>query len=375
MGNILILGGGFGGLIVAERLAAAVGHSNQITLVSPSRKFTFYPALVQLAFDECDESEITFDLREKLGRIGVRFIQGEVLRIDKTDRKVQITGNDISGEINFDHLVIATGRHLATDTVEGFFEHAHHLLGTKAARRFGRAVENFSSGRIVVGLCPDSRLPVPVCETAFALAKRFADKIASGDVHVTVIFPGSLSDAFGGAQLHEQLETAFAKHGINVLYDVPITDIREGEFFSSRKHRIEYDLLMLIPSFRGQAMFRGAGITDGNDFVMVNDLMQVHGLEHAYAVGDIVAFSGPKFAHMAVRQAEVAARNLIAEINGESPTEHYYHEIATIVDAGGPDSIYLHYGIWDDSMYRLKQGRLWGWAKEAHDTWWQARNR
>ncbi len=375
MGNILILGGGFGGLIVAERLAAAVGGSNQITLVSPSKKFTFYPALVQLAFDECDESEITFDLREKLNRIGVRYIQGEALRIDKAERTVEITGPDINGEIRFDHLVIATGRHLATDTVEGFFEYAHHLLGTKAARRFGQAVENFTSGRIVVGLSPDSRLPVPVCETAFALAKKFAGKIAAGEVYITVVFPGSLSEAFGGAQLHQQLEAAFAKHRINVLYDVPINDIREGEFFSSKKHRIEYDLLMLIPSFRGQALFRGAGIADENDFVMVNDKMQVHGLEHAYAVGDIVAFSGPKFAHMAVRQAEVAARNLIAELNGESPSEHYYHEIATVVDAGGADSIYLHYGIWDDSLYRLKQGRFWGWAKDVHDAWWQARNR
>jgi NADH dehydrogenase FAD-containing subunit len=129
---------------------------------------------------------------------------------------------------------------------------------------------------------------------------------------------------------------------------------------------------MLVPPFRGNASLRSEGFTDEHDFVKVDDLMKISGQNDAYAVGDIVAFSGPKFAHMAVRQAEVAAANLISEINGEKA---YYHEIATIIDAGGSDSIYLHYGIWDDSMYRLKKGRLWGWAKEAHDAWWQARNR
>jgi len=133
-------------------------------------------------------------------------------------------------------------------------------------------------------------------------------------------------------------------------------------------------LLMLVPPFRGNAALRSEEIVNEEDFVMVDDRMKISGLESSYAVGDIVAFSGPKFAHMAVRQAEVAAANLINEMNGGQPEKTYYHEIATIIDAGGSDSIYLHYGIWDNSMYRLKKGTLWGWAKEAHDTWWKLRN-
>lgn len=132
---------------------------------------------------------------------------------------------------------------------------------------------------------------------------------------------------------------------------------------------------MLVPPFRGQAMLRGLGITDDADFIKVDGSMRVHGLEKTYAIGDIVAFSGPKLAHMAVGQAEVAAANIIAELDGENPKQEYYHEIATIIDAGGPDSIYLHYGIWDDALYRLKTGRFWGWAKDSHDAFWRTRNK
>lgn len=103
--------------------------------------------------------------------------------------------------------------------------------------------------------------------------------------------------------------------------------------------------------------------------------MRVHEMDRAYAVGDIVAYSGPKFAHIAVRQAKVAAANIAAEMKGEDPNTEYYHEIAAVIDAGGPDSIYLHYGIWDDTLFRLKKGRLWGRAKDAHDAFWRTQHR
>lgn len=375
MANILILGGGFGGLIVAERLAAALDLSHQITLVAPNRNFTFYPGLVHLAFGECQADDITFDLGEKLTALGVRFVQGEMTRMSRERKMVEVAGDDFRGEISYDYLVIALGRRLATENVPGFFEYAHHLLGTGAAARFGHAVQKFREGRIIVGQCPDARLPVPVCETAFALARKFESGVSDGTVRISVIFPESLETAFGGATIHKELEAAFQHHGVNVLYDVPITEISENEILSSQKHKIAYDLLMLVPPFRGNASLRDLAITDESDFIEVDDLMRVRNLDHAYAVGDIVAFPGPKLAHMAVRQAEVATANLLSEIVGERPEKTYYHEITTIIDSGDADSIYLKYGISDDSIHRLAQGSFWGFAKHAHDKYWQARHR
>ena len=375
MANILILGGGFGGLIVAERLAEKLDLTHQITLVAPNQRFTFYPALVQLAFGECESNDIQFDLAAKLSDLGVRFVQGEAVGFNAERRAVKITGEDFDGEIHYDYLVIAVGRRLATEKVPGFFEYAHHLLGVKAALKFGEAVRDFRGGNIIVGLCPDARLPVPVCETAFALARKFEAEVRDGAIQIKVIFPESLENAFGGATLHKELEAAFERRNIKVLYDVPIHEITATEVLSTKRHQIKYDLLMLVPPFRGHSTLGNLGVTDDSDFIKVDGLMRVHDLEKTYAVGDIVAFSGPKLAHMAVRQAEVAASNIVSEIKGEKPGEEYYHEIASIIDAGGADSIYLHYGIWDDTMYRLKRGRFWSVAKNFHSSLWQAKHR
>jgi sulfide:quinone oxidoreductase len=374
MANILILGGGFGGLVTAERLVALLGTSHSITLVTPNPQFTFYPALVHFAFGECEAGDITFDLREKLEGLGVRFVRGQMLRVNTDTQTVDITGEDFKGEIAYDYLVIAAGRRLATEKVPGFWEHAQHLLGLRAATQFGERVRDFKEGTIVVGSCPDGRLPVPVCETAFALARKYKAEIADGRVHVKIVFPDSLQAVFGGAMLHKELESAFERNRITVHYDIPISEITEQEVISSAGHKIKYDLLTLIPPFRGQAILDDLGITDEHDFVRVDGGMRVHGLQNAYAVGDVAAFSGPKLAHMAVRQAGVAATNIAATITGEKADAEYYHEIAAVIDAGGPDSIFLHYGIWDDSMYRVKKGQFWGWAKEIHDKMWRERH-
>lgn len=374
MKNILIIGGGFGGLVTAEKLASSLGKDAQITVVAPNETFTFYPSLVELAFGACEPADISFDLRSKLKEMDVRFVQGKVTSINTRRGAAEVAGADFRGEIAYDYLVIAPGRRLATEKITGFFKYAHHLLGTQAALKFGEAVNEFKAGTIVVGLCPGGRLPVPVCETAFALSRKFDSEIREGKIVVKVVFPNSLEEAFGGADLYKELETAFRKHNIQVLYEVPINEITDSEILSSKKHRIHYDLQMLVPPFGGQRLINQSGITDEEDFILVDGLMRVRGLEKTYAVGDIVAFSGPKFAHMAARQASIAAENIAAEIEGREPSAEYYHEINTIIDSGDADTIHLHYGIWDNTTFSLRRGTLWSWAKSVHAKFWKAKH-
>lgn len=362
-------------MVAAERLAGFFGDTHQITLVAPDKTFTFYPALVRLAFGQLEEEDVTFDLSKKLGKIGVKFIEGEVLQLKPEAKSVQITGNEFSGDLSYDFLVIAMGRRLATEKLYGFFDHAQHLLGIEAAIEFGKTIDQFTRGKIVVGLSPDAFLPVPVCETAFLLANRFFPDSPTRPVSITVVFPETVKDAFGGADIHKELKSAFSNHQIDLIENFPINKIVGKKIISSNGREIPYDLLMLIPPFRGRARLSDNGITDDQNFVEVDEFMRVKGLKNTYAVGDIVSFPGPKLAQIAVRQADVAAVNIMREVEDRKPEAVYYHEIASIIDQGGPDSIYLHYGVWDDSLYRLKRGTIWGMVKRVHDKIWRTKHK
>ena len=371
MAKVLILGGGFGGVVAAERLAQQLGDEHQITLVSRSRQFIFYPALVKLAFGKCNIKDVSFDLRETMLNRRVNFVEAEVAHVDPFERKVSIAHGQVEGKLPYDYLVFALGRRLATEKITGFYEHAHHLLNVDKAIQFGKAVKQLREGRAVLGQCFGARLPVPVYETAFALARHLEQKGEPERVRISVVSPGPLEAELGDARGAVALKQAFDAHQIELIQDFPIQSLTQNSAATNSGDVINFNLLMLVPPFRGSSAAHYMGVTDDDGYIRVDWNMRVIGHERIYAVGDCVSFSGPKMGHMAVRQAEVAAVNLAAEIEGHEPVSHYVHEMRFIIDEHGSDSLYLHKDIWTNEPASVRQGHFWSWAKRAQQKYWE----
>ena len=370
MAKVVILGGGFGGVIAAKRLAEQLGDEHQITLVSRSRHFVFYPALVRLAFGKCDRDDVSFDLRHAMLDQRVNFIEAEVARIDPYVRKVTIGHGEVEGKLQYDYLIFALGRRLATERITGFYEHAHHLLNVDKAIKFGKAIANFHEGRAVIGQCAGARLPIPVYETAFALARRLEENNERKRVRITLVSPDTVGSEFGDSDVGIRLQKALDQHQIEFISGFPIEKITEHAAITGSGQGLNFDLLMLMPPFQGASAALYQGITS-EAYINVDWSMRVIGVEGVYAVGDCVNFSGPKMGHMAVRQAEVAATNLAAEIEGREPVTHYDHEMRLVLDEGGGDSLYLHKDIWTNEPGSIRQGRFWSWAKRAQEKYWE----
>ncbi len=370
MAKVLILGGGFGGVVAAERLAAQLSDEHQITLVSRSRNFVFYPALVRLAFGKCEREDVSFDLRHAMLNRRVNFIEAEVAHIDPLEKQVTIAHGEVQGKLPYDYLIFALGRRLATEKITGFFEHAHHLLSVDKALKFGKAVSNFHGGHAVIGQCEGARLPVPVYETAFALARRFEEWDERERVRITVVSPngpGSEISGEAGVALHE----ALTAHAIELVHEFPIETVAADSVSTHSGNTLNFDLLMLVPPFRGSSAASYMGSIDYSGYIKVDSTMRVVGHDGLYAVGDCVNFDGPKMGHMAVCQGEVAAANLAAELAGNEPVAHYSHEMRFVIDESGSDSIYLRQDLWTEEPGSVRQGRFWSWAKRVQQRYWQ----
>ena len=368
MAKVLILGGGFGGVVAAEYLAKRLGDEHQLTLISRSRNFVFYPALVRLAFGKCETKDVSFDLRHAMLRRRVNFVEAEIAHIDPFQKQVTIAHGELQGKVPYDYLIFALGRRLATERITGFFEHAHHLLNVDKAIQFGKCISNFHEGHAVIGQCDGARLPVPVLETAFALARRLEERGERERVRITVVSPDGLEFDMGdhaGAALNK----ALAAHRIE-LHNFPIETVTRSSVFSRKGETVNFDLLMLLPPFRGSSAASYTGSTDCFGYLLVDRAMRVIGHEGIYAVGDCVNFDGPKMGHMAVRQAEVAAANLVAEIEGREPVAQYSHEMRLVIEEPGGDSIYLHKDVWTEEPGTVKEGHFWSWAKRVQQKYW-----
>ncbi len=371
MAKVLILGGGFGGVVAAERLAEQLGDEHQITLVSRNRQFIFYPALVRLAFGKCSPKDVSFDLRHTMLNRRVNFVEAEVAHIDSFERKVTIAHGQVEGKLPYDYLIFALGRRLATEKITGFYEHAHHLLNVDKAIKFGQAINEFKEGRAVLGQCSGARLPVPVYETAFALSRHLEKTGQRGQVRITVVSPDTiesdLRDANGAIVLKQMLH----KQQIELLENFRITSLTQNSATTNDGDVVDFNLLMLVPPFQGSSAAHYMEVTDDDGYIHVDSTMRVMGQARIYAVGDCVSFSGPKMGHMAVRQSEIAAVNLAAEIAGNEPTSHYSHEMRFVIDEAGGDGLYIHKDIWTDEPATVRQNRFWNWAKRVQQKYWE----
>lgn len=375
MARVLILGGGFGGVVAAETLAQQLGDEHQITLVSRESRFVFYPALVRLAFGKCEPDDVSFDLRRSMLNRRINFIQAEVARIAPTERKVILAHGEVEGTVLYDYLIYAMGRRLATERVTGFFEHAHHLLDVNGALKFGEAIRDLQEGRVVIGQCPDARLPVPIYETAFALSRWLKENNDPELVRITVVSPTTITAEFGDDKMAAIIHQALIRQGIEFVPNFPISRVGSRFVSTDDGRDLNYGLLMLLPPFRGSSAASRLGITGDDDYINVDWTMKAIGAERIYAVGDCVNFAGPKMGHMAVNQSQVAATNVAAEIAGHQPIAHYDHDMMMVLDVFDGDSIYFHKDLWSDDPASVRHGRFWSWAKRVHQKYWEAAHR
>jgi len=371
MARVLILGGGFGGVVAAERLAEQLGDEHQITLVSRSRQFVFYPALVRLAFGKVEPADVSFDLRQTMLNRRINFIEAEVAHIDPFERNVIIAHGQVEGKLPYDYLVFALGRRLATERIMGFYEHAYHLLNVDKAISFGKAVKQLHEGKAVFGQCSGARLPVPVYESAFALARKLHEKGERERVRITVVSPTTLDLELRDVNAAAAIKKALDAHQIEFLPNLQIESLMQNSAITRTGESIDFNLLMLVPPFRGSSAASYLGITNEEGYINVDSTMRVAGAERIYAVGDCTNFDGPKMGHMAVRQAEVAAANLAAEIDGHAPVARYQHELRFIIDEIRAHSLYVHKDLSTDEPATVRQGRFWSWAKQVHEQYWK----
>lgn len=362
-------------MVAAEQLVQSLGDDHQITLVSRDTRFVFYPDLVNVAFGKAEPEDVSFDLREALIDRRIGFIKGEVARIDVESRKVVVAHGDVEGLLSFDYLIFALGRRLATEQIPGFFEHADHLLNVEGALKFGQSVRSFEEGRAIIGQCPGARLPGPVYETAFALARALQSRGIRDRAVITIVSPEPPGYQLGDSEIARALRNALDEHSIEFLPDFPVSKVTHGALHSSNGHSINYRLLMLLPPFRGAGVARSlSGLVSDEGYLNVDWSMRVQGCEGIYAAGDCVNFRGPKMAHMAVHQAEVAAANIALEIGGLEPSAAYNHEMMMVIDEGGSGSIFVRQDLERPEDVTVRQGRFWSWAKWVHDKYWQAQH-
>ncbi|MEU2110314.1 FAD-dependent oxidoreductase [Streptomyces sp. NPDC019507] len=129
--EVVVVGGGYGGVTAANRLARRDGVS--VTLVNPRPEFVSRIRLHQLVAGSDDAVE---GFGEVLGG-NVRLVVDTATRIDAAERRVSLAGG---GSLSYDYLVYAVGSGASDPRVPGAAEFAHAVSDLEGAQRLRSAL-------------------------------------------------------------------------------------------------------------------------------------------------------------------------------------------------------------------------------------------
>jgi sulfide:quinone oxidoreductase len=319
--NVLILGGGSGGLATAGRLKELLGDKVSVTVIDKQKIFVLGFSLLRVMTGEKTEQEVTVP-KEKVSQKGIKFINTEVNGIDINNGIIRTD----QGEFAYDYLVIALGAELAPEKVPGF-ESAFHMYTLEDAKKLRDALSSFRGGsiRLVVSSTPFRCPPAPY-EAAMLIDDYVRSKGLREESDIQIFTPEPLPMPIAGPDVGNTVVSMLNEKGIGFHNNVKVSlvDGSSKQIVFENGIREKYDLLIAIPPHTSPKVVRenARDICDASGWISVNPKNMQTKYDRVYAIGDVAAIklpSGmmlPKAATFAFGQAEIVAFNIASSVLG-----------------------------------------------------------
>ncbi|MGK2947614.1 MAG: type III sulfide quinone reductase, selenoprotein subtype [Acidimicrobiales bacterium] len=320
--SIVILGGGTGGTLTANRLRKRFKADElTITVVDQDRRHVYQPGLLFRPFGLAQGEDLVRPRDEQL-RKGVRFIEQGIERVAVEERTVVLEGGD---ELPYDVLVIATGARLVPEETEGltgagWMEKVFTFYDLPGATGLERALRDFEGGRIVVNIIDlPIKCPVAPLEFTFLADWYFHERGIRDQVQITLVTP--LDAAFTKPRAASLLGGMLEEKGIELVteFNTGEVDGEGGRLVSFDEREIPFDLAVVIPVHSGaEYVGRSPGLGDALDFVETNPhTLQSTVAPEIFAIGDAANLPASKAGSVSHFEGEVLVENLTRFLAGE----------------------------------------------------------
>jgi len=362
--SILVLGAGYGGLTTVVNLQKIMGTDEvDITLINKNEYHYESTWLHEAAAGTLTPEQVRYDVSEVIDPGKVRFVQATVESIDVEGKKV-LTDN---GEFTYDYIVIALGFEGETFGIEGLDKYALSIANVKAARYIREHIEFQFATWSTEEVKDDSRLNIIVGGAGFTgieflgeLANRVPELCKEFDVPrekvrvicveaAPMVLPGFDPELVNYAVGH--LESK----GIEFSIGTPVVEATpEGVKIKKSDDEFEFikaGTVVWAAGVRGNRLIESTPIENMRARVKVEKDLRAPAFPDVFIVGDCALMINeetnrpyPPTAQIAMQQAETAAGNIKALIQGQTTQEFVPDLKGTVCSLGNDDAIGVVFG-------------------------------
>jgi len=340
MQRIVILGGGTGGTLAANRLRRVLSGSDvRITVVDQDDRHVYQPGLPFVPFGLTHPEDIVRPRGRQLHR-GIEFVQDDVDHVDLATQQVHFVPG--RGVLDYDVLVVASGATLAPDETEGLTgpgwnEKVFTFYEPDSAAALAEALEWFDGGRLVVSVVEmPIKCPVAPLEFCFLADWYFTQQGRRDRVDLTFVTP--LDGAFTKPVASHRLSGMLAERGIRLVteFNTGRVDGEAGRLVSYDDREVGFDLAVVIPVHNGAAYVgRSPGLGDALGFVEVDEhTLQSKVSPHVFALGDATALPISKAGSVTHFEGEVLVENIRRFLAGQPLDASYDGHANCFIETG-----------------------------------------
>ena len=337
--QIVILGGGTGGTMTANRLRRQFDEDEaDIHVVDRDNRHLYQPGLLFVPFGLTQLDELVRPRRRQL-REGILFHESEVDSVALDQNAVVLSDGT---QLPYDVLVVASGARLQPEETEGMTdagwnERVFTFYSPEGAEALRGALERFQGGRLVVNLV-DMPIKCPVAPLEFAFLADWHLRERGVRAGTELVYVTPLDSAFTKATCAEHLSFLLEDKEIELVTDFSAGEVdgASGKLVSYDERKLDFDLLVTVPLHGGAAYVeRSQGLGDALGFVPTDKAtLQAAAKPNVFALGDATDLPTSKAGSVTHFEAEVLAENVGRFFAGEELEAGYDGHTNCFIETG-----------------------------------------
>ena len=335
----MILGGGTGGTLMANRLRKLYDPTDvEITVVDKDDRHVYQPGLLFVPFGLAEIDEIVRPRARQL-HPGIDFHCNGVDHVELDTDTVQL---DDGTRLPYDALIVATGATLQPEETEGmtgpgWMENVFTFYTPEGAARLAAALAGFDAGRLVVNFVDlPIKCPVAPLEFAFLADWFFRERKVRDRVEIAFVSP--LDGAFTKPIASERLGGLLADKGIELVTDFNTGEVdgAAGRLVSYDDREVPFDLLVTVPLHGGaDYVGRSPGLGDDLGFIPTDPAtLQSKVKPNVFALGDATNVPTSKAGSVTHFEGEVLTENVRRFLAGEELEASYDGHANCFIETG-----------------------------------------
>lgn len=364
--RIVIVGGGFAGLTLAEHLDRRLARDVEVVVISTENHMVFTPMLAEVAGRSLAGLDVVVSGRQVARQ--ATWLTATVTGVDLKKNEVEYIRPDGKiATLPYSQLVLACGSAINLDVVPGMAAHAYTLrsvgdgmiLGNEVIARFEQAaVEPDDAERqrlltiVVVGGGFTGVEAAGHLNDLMRDVHSFYPQLRGNHPRVVLLQRGDrIVPEFEHDSLSEFALRKIRQNGLEVKLTTEVEEVTAEYVRLGTGERIHTGLTLCAIGTAPVALIKKTGLPTEHGRLKTDPDMRVTGAANVWAFGDCAAVRNawnghvsPPTAQFALRQAKQLAANLVRVLQGKEATKPFHFRpqglLATIGHHNGVAEIY-----------------------------------